>query len=111
MNKKAAAGIILWVALFAVAVENYAWARTDLDFMVNQYRYSELHREREEWIFSPDFSMPWWDAYIMTTLRLVFSCCLMGFLAAVAMAFVYYHSKPEKTGILIIRKRKDAISK
>jgi len=84
---------LTWIILFLVAVDNYAWARTDLDFMINQFRYSEEHRLREDWIFTPTFSMPWWDAYIMTMLRLVYSSIIMGFLTAVALYFIVKKTK------------------
>ena len=76
-NKKKIVLTIIVLVVAIVAMENYAWARIDLDFMVNQYKWSAWHREQEVWHFTPDFTMPWWDAYILTVIRLVLSVAVI----------------------------------
>lgn len=92
--------LILFVGvlvLLAVAIEVYAGARTDLDWMVvcGKFQLGQGKADVNTWEFSPHSTMNWWDAYMFTVARIVVSCVIFGVVAAVLVFIFYYkYSRP-----------------
>jgi hypothetical protein len=88
--------VVGMLVLLGVAVEVYAGARTDLDWMIvcNKFQLGQGRSDVTTWEFSPHWTMNWWDAYILTVVRLVVSSFLLGVVAAALVFMFYYeHSK------------------
>lgn len=90
-NTQKAALSLLLLALGAVAVENYAIARTDLDWMLVANHFDMWNAQKDTWEFSPHLTMNWWDAYMLTTWRLIISSFLFGALSVSLVWLVKEH--------------------
>jgi hypothetical protein len=81
------------LVLLGVAVEVYAEARTDLDWMIvcNKFQIGQGRADVDTWEFNPHWTMNWWDAYALTVARLVLSCCVITAVVTVLL-FIWYHN-------------------
>jgi hypothetical protein len=94
MPKRKIALMLLWLALAALSVENYAVARVDLDWIVVSNHFDMWNAEKDTWEFSPHLTMNWWDAYMLTVWRLIISCLLLG--ALVPLFFLIFEFPLQK---------------
>lgn len=89
MRWKGGKNIIILCVLIGCLVagfELYAWARTDLDWMMVANHFDMWNAQKDTWEFSPHRTMNWWDAYQLTMYRLVVSVSMF----AVGVCTVVY---------------------